>query len=103
MITGLLFNHSPLVLGIALVESTSSVPQFPLIERLLTCSYADLSLAYVEMRIVLARLLWNFDLAGLAPSCEEWADQNVYLFWDKPELLIKLKPIMKEPPRWVQA
>ena len=57
------------------------------------------SLAYLEMRIVLARLLWNFDLIGLAPSCENWADQNVYLFWDKPELLVQLKPVVKMTPK----
>ena len=61
------------------------------------------SLAYVEMRIVLARLLWNFDLTRLAPSCEDWANQNVYLFWDKPELLVQLTPVARDKPSWAQA
>lgn len=55
------------------------------------------------MRIVLARLLFNFDLTSLAPKCENWADQDIYLFWDKPELLVQLTPIMKETPDWAKA
>lgn len=61
------------------------------------------SLAYVEMRIVLARLLWNFDLVGLAPQCENWADQEIYLFWEKSELLVQLKSVEREKPSWLEA
>ena len=49
------------------------------------------SLAYFEMRLILAHVLWNFDLE-LAPKSEDWADQKVYAIWDKPELYVKLKP-----------
>lgn len=51
-----------------------------------------LSLAYAEMRLVLAKLVWNFDME-LDPRSEEWIEQNkVFLLWEKPSLFIKLIP-----------
>ena len=61
------------------------------------------SLAYLEMRIVMARLLWNFDLSSLDLLSEDWANQNVYLLWEKPELWVQLLPRMKEQPGWMTA
>jgi hypothetical protein len=55
------------------------------------------------MRIVLARLLWNFDLSKLDAQSEDWANQNVYLLWEKPELLVQLTPRTKEPPNWMES
>jgi hypothetical protein len=49
------------------------------------------SLAYFEMRLLLAHVLWNFDLE-LMPQSESWANQKVFAIWDKPELYVKLKP-----------
>jgi cytochrome P450 len=49
------------------------------------------SLAYTEMRLVLARMLWNFDLE-LQEDSSTWNQQNVYLFWEKPELNVKIIP-----------
>ena len=92
MITRQLSSHFQLVREIVLAESECHLP---IVTSSLSRALISNSLAYLEMRIVLARLLWNFDLIGLAPSCENWASQNVYLFWDKPELLVQLKPIMK--------
>ena len=34
------------------------------------------SLAYAEMRLILARVLWNFDLE-LQPDCRDWSSQKV--------------------------
>ena len=48
------------------------------------------------MRLVLARLLFNFDLVKLDPACDDWANQNVYLLWEKPELRVLLKPRVAE-------
>nr|UBX54535.1 cytochrome P450 [Aspergillus sp.] len=48
------------------------------------------NLAYAEMRLILARVLWNFDLE----LCEEslsWNDQKIYEVWAKPALMCKLK------------
>ncbi|KAE8356480.1 cytochrome P450 [Aspergillus coremiiformis] len=47
-------------------------------------------LAYNEMRVILARVLWNFDLA-LSPESEHWTQQQSYFLWDKPGLMCVLK------------
>lgn len=50
------------------------------------------NLAYAEMRTILARLVWNFDLA-LAPEGKGWLDrQKVFNLWAKPELPVFLTP-----------
>ena len=49
------------------------------------------SLAYVEMRMILTRMVFNFDMELDQPE-KDWMDQQVFFLWDKPELMIKLKP-----------
>lgn len=54
------------------------------------------SLAYVEMRIMLARLLWNFDLV-LAEESKAWMEtQKIYTLWEKGPLNVYLKPIIRD-------
>lgn len=54
------------------------------------------SLAYVEMRIMLARLLWNFDLV-LAEDSKAWMEtQKIYTLWEKGPLNVYLKPVMRD-------
>jgi cytochrome P450 len=48
------------------------------------------NLAYAEMRLILARVLWNFDLE-LCEESLDWSDQKSYILWDKPALMCKLK------------
>lgn len=53
------------------------------------------SLAYAEMRLILARLLWNFDLE-LQSKCKNWiAEQKTYTLWEKGNLDVKLKPVKR--------
>jgi cytochrome P450 len=53
------------------------------------------SLAYSEMRIILARVLWNFDLK-LAGDSEDWLErQQCYLLWRKPALNVYLTPVVR--------
>lgn len=52
------------------------------------------NLAYVEMRIILARLIWNFDLE-LADKNVDWMDHKAFLIWDKIPLLVKLTPVKR--------
>jgi hypothetical protein len=47
------------------------------------------SLAYHEMRLVMAYMLWSFDLT-LAEDSGDWFDQNSYIVWEKRPLNIKL-------------
>lgn len=49
------------------------------------------NLAYHEMRTILARLLWRFDLE-LCPESEQWVHgQKTYVVWEKPPLMCWLK------------
>lgn len=42
------------------------------------------SLAYLDMRLILAKMIWNFDLKGRkSDALPEWETQKIYWFWDK--------------------
>lgn len=47
------------------------------------------SLAYHEMRLVLASVLFHFDLV-LQDNETVWLDQKVHILWEKGPLLVKL-------------
>ncbi|KAF2489570.1 cytochrome P450 [Lophium mytilinum] len=48
------------------------------------------NLAWAEMRLIMAKLLWNFDLE-LLPEDQDWMDRNkIFILWEKAELHVKL-------------
>ncbi|KAJ5348301.1 uncharacterized protein N7506_001554 [Penicillium brevicompactum] len=49
------------------------------------------NLAYVEMRLILARMVFNFDMELDQPGTD-WMDQNCFTLWEKPGLMVKLHP-----------
>jgi len=50
------------------------------------------SLSYSEMRLILARMLWNFDMR-LDDDSKGWLDtQKAFLLWQKPALNVHLTP-----------
>ncbi|KAJ5804831.1 hypothetical protein N7474_010697 [Penicillium riverlandense] len=49
------------------------------------------NLAYAEMRLILARMIWNFDME-IAPDSRNWINQDAYVVWEKPALNVKLAP-----------
>ena len=51
------------------------------------------NLALSEMRIVLAKLIWHFDMELAEPDIDWLRVQHVYGLWDKEPLLVKLKPL----------
>lgn len=53
------------------------------------------SLAYTEMRLLLARMLWKFDLEAV-PTEKDWYDQKIFFLWEKGGLPIKLKEVVRE-------
>ncbi|KAK0640198.1 NAD-dependent protein deacetylase hst2-1 [Lasiodiplodia hormozganensis] len=53
------------------------------------------NLAYHEMRIIMAKVLWHFDLE-LCSESANWADQEAYSLWQKPELWCRAKPIRRK-------
>lgn len=56
---------------------------------------SSFSLAYVEMRVILARMIFNFDMELAEPE-KDWLDQDAFFLWDKPALNVKLTPPNKE-------
>ncbi|KAK0637910.1 Averantin hydroxylase [Lasiodiplodia hormozganensis] len=50
------------------------------------------TLAYQEMRIILAKILWNFDLK-LCPESDGWINQKSYTLWQKDPLWVDAMPI----------
>ncbi|KLU92793.1 hypothetical protein MAPG_11778 [Magnaporthiopsis poae ATCC 64411] len=48
-------------------------------------------MAYVEMRMIMVKMLWNFDLE-LCDGQENWLDQKVYLVFQKHPLMVRIRP-----------
>ncbi|KJZ74404.1 hypothetical protein HIM_06214 [Hirsutella minnesotensis 3608] len=48
------------------------------------------NLAFAEVKVVLTKLLFTFDLAA-TPSSGNWMDQKIYITWQKPDLVASLK------------
>lgn len=49
------------------------------------------NLAYHELRLILTKILWNFDLK-IEPGYEDWlATQRTFQLWEKPELKVKFE------------
>lgn len=58
--------------------------------KILTHIVIVLSLAYAEMRTILAKLLWNFDTA-LLPQPRQWDNTRSYIVWEKHALWVRLQ------------
>lgn len=52
------------------------------------------SLANAELRTILARLIYNFDLELVDPN-KDWLDQKVFFLWRKPPLHVYLTPVQR--------
>ncbi|OCT49467.1 Isotrichodermin C-15 hydroxylase [Cladophialophora carrionii] len=48
------------------------------------------NLALHEMRSILGRVLWNFDME-LCEESQRWPDQKVFVVWSKPPLMVHLR------------
>lgn len=58
-------------------------------------NYIGINLAYAELRLIIARLLWTFDLE-IDESCSNWVNDLVeYFGWEKSPLLVRLTPFIK--------
>jgi len=51
------------------------------------------NLANIEMRLILAKLIWHFDLELMADSMNWPEKQYIYTSWEKIPLKIKLHPV----------
>jgi hypothetical protein len=43
------------------------------------------------MRMILARMIFNFDMELEQPE-QDWLDQVSFVLWEKPKLMVRLKP-----------
>lgn len=47
------------------------------------------------MRLILARIIWNFDLE-LVDECKGWAmNMKIFLLWEKSDLCVNLKSVVR--------
>lgn len=53
------------------------------------------NLAYVEMRLIMARVIWNFDMKISNDSLDWYSKQKVFLFWEKDTLNTFLTPVVR--------
>jgi len=44
------------------------------------------------MRLILAKILWNFDLS-LEEESKQWRQQRLHLLWSKGPLMVRLTPV----------
>ena len=50
------------------------------------------NLAYAEMRLILAKVCFNFDMELDETRCSEWIkEQKIFVLWEKGPLWVKLK------------
>lgn len=66
--------------------------RMPTYRFILSKSLTTSSLAFFEMRVLIARLCYDFDLE-LDPKSIGWADQKSFLLWEKPPMKVKLIPV----------
>jgi cytochrome P450 len=87
--TSLPFSYGPRgCLGRKCVSSVLSLhhPKSPTLTTLLPHS-----LAYLEMRMVLAKLMWAYDITWFNGADVVWErDTKGYTLWEKPELRVEL-------------
>jgi cytochrome P450 len=53
------------------------------------------SLAYAEMRLLLAKMLWNFDFELENPEVDWHSTLRAYLIWDRTPLKVRLQPVKR--------
>lgn len=49
-------------------------------------------MAYHEMRLILSKVLFNFDLE-LCTESKDWIEQEIFTLWQKKPLMVKLTAV----------
>ncbi|KAF9733474.1 hypothetical protein PMIN06_012219 [Paraphaeosphaeria minitans] len=53
------------------------------------------NLAYAEMRVILAKIVWHFDLE-LEPGMDDWLERHkLFMLWEKPALMVKMSKVVR--------
>jgi hypothetical protein len=48
------------------------------------------------MRLILAKMIWSFDLE-LDPRSENWMDEcKIFTLWKKPELAVRVREVVRD-------
>jgi cytochrome P450 len=53
------------------------------------------SLAYAEMRLLLAKMLWHFDFELEQPEEDWYGSLKVFMVWERGNLRVRLTPIVR--------
>ena len=53
---------------------------------------AGRSMAWIEMRILMAKLTYCFDFEIVDKNLD-WTNQECYTLWQKPDLFVKVTPV----------
>lgn len=54
------------------------------------------NLAHAEMRLILAKMIWSFDME-LDPRSENWMDEcKIFTLWKKPELAVRVREAVRD-------
>lgn len=53
------------------------------------------SLAYAEMKVILARVVWNFDWELVEKDVDWISTMKVFVAWEKTPMLVQLKPVVR--------
>ena len=96
------FNHSLWVVGIVWVGSKSTLrrlsPLFTYAVIRSCCIFfwisrliIDARVFLAEARLILAKMVWNFDLELVNPNDSTWLNQKAYLVFEPKSLMVKLK------------
>ena len=52
------------------------------------------NLAMLEVRVILSKIIWNFDIVNKGPLYD-WKEQETYVVWIKKPLLVGLVPVKR--------
>lgn len=83
-------THSPTALEIVLDNSKSRRSWYSPTIRELKLTKDGFSLANAEMRLILAKLIWSFDME-LQDESLNWSNHPSFLLWRRPRLMVKLR------------
>ncbi|KAF2732406.1 cytochrome P450 [Polyplosphaeria fusca] len=54
------------------------------------------NLAYAELRLILAKVCWNFDMKLDEEKCSSWMEsQKIFILWEKTPLWVNLTPVQR--------
>lgn len=62
------------------------------------------NMGYMQGRIILAKMIWYFDWELLNKGQVDWLrDLRLYAIWEKPPVVVKYTPVVRETPVSVPA